>query len=301
MKKVVIIGANSYIARNVIYVLKRDYDFAIKMYDYAENQKDGEQNYWQINILDKNSVSQIDFNCDIVFMFVGKSGTVAGFDEFNTFIDINEKSLLIVLNEMRKQQSKAKIIFPSSRLIYKGSEFPLKEDSEKEFRTIYAINKFACEAILNQYHNVFDIDYCVFRICIPYGTLIKDASAYGTAEFMLSRASQGKDILLYGDGSQRRTLTYMGALCRALIEGAISKKCPNDIFNIGGENLSLFEMASLIASAYEVQIENTKWPEISKKVESGDTVFDSSKFDALNLMSYKMKFSDWCLTQKGQE
>ena len=301
MKKVVVIGANSYIARNVICVLKRDYDYEIKMYDYAKNQKDGEQNYSQINILDRNSVSQIDFNSDIVFMFVRKSGTADGFDEFNTFIDINEKSLLTVLNEMRRQQSKAKIIFPSTRLVYKGSKFPLKEDSEKEFRTIYAINKFACEAMLNQYHNIFDIDYCVFRICIPYGTLIKDASAYGTAEFMLNRARQGKNILLYGGGSQRRTLTYMEDLCKALIEGAINDKCQNDIFNIGGEVLSLFEMASLLASIYGVQVENIVWPEISQKIESGDTVFDSSKFDRLNLVSYRMKFSDWCLTQKGQE
>ena len=299
MKKVIVIGANSYIARNVIYVLRRDYDCEIKMYDYAEKQKDNEYNYWQINILDEDSVSRIDFDADAIFMFVGKSGTVAGFDEFNTFVDINEKALLTVLNEMRRQQSKAKIVFPSTRLVYKGSKTPLKEDSEKEFKTIYAINKFACETILRQYHDIFGINYCVFRICIPYGTLIKDASAYGSTEFMLDRGRKGENILLYGDGLQKRTLTYMGDLCKFLIEGAISEKCQNDVFNIGGETLSLLEMARLVASIYKVRVVHTEWPEISKKIETGDTVFDSSKFDRLNLANYTMKFSDWCLMQKS--
>ena len=302
MKKVTIIGSNSYIARNVIWMLKHRDNCEIKLYDCADTHKDSEQNYWKVNILDKDSVAGIDFNVDVVFMFVGKTGSDVGFDEFDTFIDVNEKSLLTVLNEMRRQKSRAKIVFPSTRLVYKGAKIPQNEGAEKEFKTIYAINKFACETILEQYHNVFDINYCIFRICIPYGTLIKSASSYGTAEFMLSRAKQGRNIMLYGDGSQRRTLTYMGDLCKALIGGAFCDRCENDVFNIGGEAYSLSEMASLIASIYGVQVEHVEWPEVAKRIESGDTVFDSTKFDGIGLMRYQTRFSDWCLNQtRGEE
>ena len=298
MKKINIIGANSYIARNLIYVLKRDYQCQLRLYDYAPEQKDGETGYVSVNVFDKESVSKIDFDCDVVFMFVGKTGSAEGFDDFNTFIDVNMRSLLTILNEMRKKKSKAKIIFPSTRLVYKGVNKPQKEDAEKEFKTIYAINKFACEVILEQYRNVFGIDYCIFRICIPYGTLIEKASSYGTAEFMLSKAIRGENISLYGDGSQRRTLTYIEDLCTALIRGAFCDKCVNDVFNSGGEDYSLLEMAELIASVYDVKIDHVKWPETAFRIESGSTVFDSSKFDALRLTNYKTKFSDWCRHQK---
>ncbi len=294
MKKIVIIGANSYIARNVLLKLKKDkLSTIIKLYDYTEKHADGETNYKSINILDQKSVSNIDFNCDIVFMFVGKTGSIDGFDKYHTFIDINERALLNILNEYRKQKSNAKIIFPSTRLVYKGKKGIQAENSEKEFKTIYAINKYACEQYLEQYHHVFGIQYCIFRICIPYGTLIYQASSYGTAEFMLQKARNKENILLYGKGEVRRTLTYMDDLCNVLIRGAFSEKCKNDVFNIGGEDYSLKEMAALIAEKYQVGIDYIEYPDIAFKIESGDTVFDDKKLQKIIPYNYTGRYKEW--------
>ena len=294
MKKVAIIGANSYIARNVRYVLDTEYtNIFVDLYDKAKNQIDGASGYKSINILDAESIKDVDMNCDIIFMFVGRTGSANGFDDFESYININEIALLSILNEYRRQESQAKIIFPSTRLVYKGDSGLRKEDSEKEFKTIYAVNKFACEQYLEQYNRVFGVQYCIFRIGIPYGTLIPDASSYGTAEFMLSKARNGVNIPLYGDGSVRRTITYMGDLCHALIEGALSDKCVNDVFNIGGEDYSLKRMAELIAAKYSVGIDFIPWPEIALKIESGDTVFDDGKMQRACPQTRKMTFKDW--------
>ena len=299
MKKIAIIGANSYIARNVYYTLMHGVTkYDIMLYDYADSHVDGDANYKKINIMDSESVSQIDMQCDVIYMFVGKTGSVNGFDDFNLFIDINERALLNVLNVYRTQKSSAKIIFPSTRLVYKGVKGPLKEDAEKEFKTIYAINKFACETYLKQYANVFDVKYCIFRICIPYGTMIKNASSYGTAEFMLSKASNGQNITLYGDGSVRRTLTHMSDLCNTLIRGAMDEDCINDVYNVGGEDYSLKEMAELISSQYNVGIDYIPWPEIAVKIESGDTVFDDSKLQMKIGNTISHRFDEWILQQE---
>ena len=70
MMKITIIGANSYIARNLIFEIhQRKINAELKLYDYADVQSDGENNYHKIDILDKRSVSKIDFNCDIIYMF----------------------------------------------------------------------------------------------------------------------------------------------------------------------------------------------------------------------------------------
>jgi UDP-glucose 4-epimerase len=296
MKKIAIIGANSYIARNVLFALegKKD-ELEINLYDHAPIHIDDAENYTSINILSEESVASIDMDCDIIYMFVGKTGSVNGFDNFNAFIDINERALLNVLNEYRRQKSKAKVIFPSTRLVYKGINAHLKEDAEKEFKTIYAINKFACENYIEQYNRVFGVQYCIFRICIPYGTLIPDASSYGTAEFMLSKASKGENISLYGDGSARRTLTYMGDLCETLIKGAFSSRCINEVFNIGGEDYSLKQMAELIAGKYSVGIDHVEWPEVALKIETGDTVFDDTKLQSVIGNTVGSKFKDWVI------
>ena len=285
MMKITIIGANSYIARNLIFEIhQRKIEAELKLYDYADVQSDGENNYHKINILDQRSVSGIDLNCDIIYMFVGKTGTLAGFDNYNEFIDINEKALLNVLNEYRNQRSSAKIVYPSTRLVYKGSVSPLGEDDEKEFKTIYAINKYACEQYLKMFNNLYGIKYCIFRICVPYGSLLPNISSYGTIGFMLNKAKNGQNITLYGNGNARRTFTHIKDLCDILINGAVSEKCHNDVYNIGGKNMSLREIAGIIAQKYNVNIDYIDYPSEQFKIESGDTVFNDGKLQELKIV-----------------
>lgn len=289
--KIAIIGANSYIARNFIFSLNCDED--LFLYDIQDNHTDRRSNYTSIDITKKESIKKINFDCDYIYIFTGKTGTSAGFVQYDSFIDINEKGLLNILTEYVNQKSKAKIIFPSTRLVYKGSENPLDENSEKEFKTIYAINKYTCEQYLKMYNNMYNIPYCIFRICVPYGTMIENASSYGTAEFMLKRAKNGENITLYGDGKVRRTITNIKDLTNALIKGGTSNKCINDIFNIGGENYSLDEMAQEIAKKYNVKVEYINYPDDALKIESGSTVFNSDKLDKILNLEYQNSFKNW--------
>ena len=294
MKKIAIFGANGYIARNLIYVLKRDYpEFELFLYGREKQYIDGECNYAIVDMTDIESVKKIDLNFDIIFMFVGRTGSANGFDEYDSFININERTLLNLLAEYHRQGSKARIIYPSTRLVYKGKPGPQKENADKEFKTVYAINKFACEQYLEQFHRVYGVQYTILRVCIPYGTLIQGASSYGTTEFMLSKATKGENITLYGDGSVRRTLTYIEDLCVAMIEASLSDECANDVFNIGGEDYSLKEMAEHVAKKYGVGIDYVPWPDVALRIESGDTVFDSSKLDRMTTQKRVGSFADW--------
>lgn len=290
MNKIVIIGANSFIARNLIYRLNEIQKFELKLYGHSESHIDGLRNYEQVNVV--SNAGNIYMNADIIFMFTGRTGTSEGFEKPDEFIDVNEKALLHVLNEYRKQKSRAKLIFPSTRLIY-SDNIDAHENETGTLKTIYAVNKFACENYLRIYHEVFNVKYLILRICIPYGTIIPGAFSYGTAEFMLRRANSGQNITLYGDGEISRTLTHIQDLCDAMIAGAECEECVNDVFNIGGEKYTLREMAELIAGKFGVKVECTGYPEIAGKIESGHTVFNSKKFEALTGFCPRIRFIDW--------
>lgn len=296
--KIAVIGANSYIARNFVNTVKKKEQVSLSLYDAQPQSVDGEEGYRQIFVLEPESLQEMDLSADLIYMFVGKTGSADGFDDPKLFLEINEMALLNVLNEYRRQQSQAKIVFPSTRLVYSGKKGPQKENAEKEAKTIYAANKLACERYLEMYRNVYGVRYCTVRICLPYGTLIPGASSYGTAEFMLKKAKAGEDITLYGDGSVRRTLTYMGDICDLLYLAGVTPACENDVYNFGGEDYSLKEMADLIAQTYGVGVTYIPWPEIAEKIESGDTVFDSGKLEGI-LGGYDYaRFSDWLRAQK---
>ena len=299
--KIAVIGANSDLARNFVVTMKKKEDIELFLYDAQPQSKDGAPSYTQVSVLEPDSLSKLDLSVDLIYMFVGKTGSADGFDDPKLFLEINELALLHVLNEYRRQQSNAKLLFPSTRLVYSGKKGAQKEDADKDAKTIYAANKLACERYLKMYQNVYGVRYCTVRICLPYGTLIPGASSYGTAEFMLKKASAGEDISLYGDGSVRRTLTYMGDLCELLYRAGVEDACENDVFNIGGEDYSLKEMAELIADAYGVGVTYVPWPEIAEKIESGDTVFDGGKLEGILGGYTYAKFSDWVQTQKKTE
>jgi UDP-glucose 4-epimerase len=298
MKRSLLIGSNGYLGRHFAHFLERE-GFENHNYDIHPEPALGITKYKSLDITRKEGFENLDSEVDYIFMFAGITGTADGFEKFDEFVSINEIGLLNILTWMRKSGCKARIIFPSTRLVYKGRKnYALKEDDPKETKTIYAVNKIAAENILGIYKNAFGIDYTIFRICVPYGNLFDDNYSYGTLGFFLEEARKGKDITLFGDGLIRRSFTHVEDICRIIIQAVQIDGTRNGIFNIGGEDLSLMEAAILIAGKFGVSVKHVRWPEMALRLESDDTVFDSSCLSSL--VSYENLFNidTWLLAQR---
>lgn len=284
-KKITVIGSQGYIGRHVVWYVKNHYGLTPKRVDIAFIN---EPNYQQVDLTEKKSIENIDLDVDYIFNFAGLTGTHAGFDNYEKYNKINELGLLNLLDVIRKSRYRPKVIFPSTRLVYKGCDKPLKEEEEKECKTIYAANKIACEGYLKAYHDSFDIPYTVFRICIPYGNLLSNDYSFGTVGFFIKQAKAGKDITLYGGGTIKRTFTHMEDLCYQVIEGSFAEESNGEIYNVGGETLSLHDAAEIIAGKYGVKVTAVPWPERDLRIESDHTYFDDGKIqNLLQMKSYK--------------
>jgi UDP-glucose 4-epimerase len=291
--KAIVIGSNGYIARHLVQALIEQ---SIDVLPCGRNPVsiDHHPAYLQVDITDAQSVERLDLNADIVFMFAGLTGTSIGFTKYEEYVRINQIGLLHVLDAIRRKNPSLKIVFPSSRLVYKGKkDVPLVESSEKEFKTIYALTKFAGEETLEMYRNAFGLTYTIYRICVPYGNLLGGSYSYGTIGFMLGKAMNGEMIALFGDGSQKRTFTHVGDICYAILDTVFSKVTDNQIFNIGGETFSLNQVASMIAEKYKVAVTYKEWNALDLAIESGDTIFDSTKLDALLSRARQYQFQNW--------
>lgn len=294
MQKSIVFGANGYLGRHLVYYLQKAAHDVIAA-GAKEESIDAITNYIQADISNETEINCIDFNVNYIFVFAGLTGTNAAFDEPDKFIDANEKGILNILNHHRRTKSKARIIFPSTRLVYKGvkNKF-LKEEDEKEALTIYAQNKLSCESYLKMYATNFGIDYTIFRICVPYGNIFSDDYSYGTIGFFLSKAKNKQNITLFGKGEVKRTFTHVEDICLSIIETLKKEKETNSTFNIGSkDNLSLYEVASLFAKKYNIEIELIDWPEMALKIESGDTIFNDEKLLNVTKYQYKNELKAW--------
>lgn len=278
MKKIAIIGAKGFLGRHLVWYLNEKKGITAEQYDIIDLQ---DAHYHKVNMIDKESVAGIDLNVDYIFMMTGLTGTKVGFDNYNRFIDINEMTLLNLLDAIRLSPYRPKVVFPSSRLVYKGVDKPLKEDDEKDAKTIYAVNKQACEGYLKAYSYNFDIPYTIFRICVPYGNILDNNYSFGTVGSFLKMATENRDITLYGGGAVKRTFTHIYDLCYQMVEGSLNSESDNQIYNVGGETYSLHDAAVIFAQMYGVNVVAVPWPENDLRLESGHTYFDDSKIQNL--------------------
>ncbi len=278
MKRVAIIGAKGFIGRHITWFLQSRMDITAECYDVIDVD---EPYYHKIDMTSIDSVATINLDVDYIFFMTGLTGTKIGFDKYEDFVRINEIALLNLLDAIRLSSFRPKIIFPSSRLVYKGVDQPLCEEDEKDSKTIYAANKLACESYLKAYSYNFDIPYTIFRICVPYGNMLDDNYSFGTIGFFIKMAQVGKDITLYGGGNIKRTFTHLEDLCYQMINGAFNNESDNQIYNVGGETSSLHDAAEIIAQKFGVKVVNVPWPENDLKFESGDTYFDDRAMQKL--------------------
>lgn len=285
-EKIAVMGASGFIGRHIVYYLQQRGYEDIDCYDIVQETE--LPNYHCVDLTDSEAVKSVNMDVDHIFMFAGLTGTYAGFDAYEKYVAINELGLLNLLDAIRKTPYRPKVVFPSTRLVYKGVDKALKEDDEKECKTIYAANKMACEGYLKAYHDSFNIPYTIFRICLPYGNLLSDDYSFGTVGFFIKQAKAGKDITLYGGGIIKRTFTHMEDLCSQIIEGAFNSASCGETFNVGGETMSLHDAAEIIAKRFGVNVITVPWPERDLRIESDHTYFDDTKIQSmLHLKPYK--------------
>lgn len=277
--KIAVLGANGYVGQHIVHYLVEMQGHDVTGFDLQDHFI-GRHSiaYQRLDITDREQLAATSLDFDALYFFSALTGTEIAFDRYPAYINVNELGLLNVLDRIRHSEKKPKVIFPGTRLVYKGVEGALlHEDAEKEFKTLYASTKYNGELYLEMYRNVYGIDYNVFRVSVPYGNILDTNFSYGTLTFFIQQATQGKPITLYGDGSLTRTFTHIMDVCRQMILVSEMPGSGGKVFNVDGEAFSLREVAEVVAQKYGGSIECIDWPGNSLKLESGHTVFDCSR------------------------
>ena len=291
MKKIGIIGAGSFLARNFIeYVVSSGLDYNFELYGHRTESEYKQFIYKQVDFGDCNSIKEnINFDVDALMIFIGLTGTINGFERSSDFVLVNEIYLLNILKVCSEESFRPLIVYPSSRLVYKSNEYnKVSEDSPRECKTIYAVTKQAAESYLKVFENAYGIRFVILHICTPIGSLLCDDGNYGTFEIFKNQALQKRKISVFGDGKQRKTFTYIIDICEAFVRIVEKQETDYSEYNLGGNDLSLLDIASYIAKSYDAVIEHVEWPEMYRKVDGGSVVFDSTRFDN----EFNLEYSD---------
>ncbi len=139
-------------------------------------------------------------------------------------------------------------VFTSSIAVYGTNQVPMREDMTPEPEDSYGIAKFAVEKELSITNMMFGLPYVIFRPHNVYGERQNIGDKYrNVIGIFMNTIVQKKDLIIFGDGEQRRAFTYVGDIIPAIAKSADQEKTHNQIFNVGSDrHYSLNELAGQV-------------------------------------------------------
>lgn len=142
-------------------------------------------------------------------------------------------------------------VFTSSIAVYGAGQVPMREDTVPVPEDPYGISKLAVEQELRVTHEMFGLDYVIFRPHNVYGERQNIGDRYrNVVGIFMNQLLQGKSMTIFGDGSQQRAFTHIDDIA-PILAGCVEKPgARNQIFNIGADvPHSVNELAKVVAAA----------------------------------------------------
>ena len=212
---------------------------------------------WQMDIRDvavKNKIPQE--NIDVIVHLAAQTMVDSSIKDPVFDASENIMGTLNVLEAAR--QCGARVIFASTAAAYGDvveSELPVLETHDLRPQSFYGLTKVGVEKYLNLYHELYGLDYVVCRFANVYGERQGDSGEGGVISIFAKRIAAGKDITIYGDGTQTRDFVYAGDIARGICK-AMTTKNVNTVYNLSTQTeTSLLDLVRIMGEVSGGKIE----------------------------------------------
>ena len=147
------------------------------------------------------------------------------------------------------------LVFTSSIAVYGSGESPLREDMVPIPEDSYGISKLAVEQELKVSHEMFNLDYVVFRPHNVYGERQNVGDRYrNVVGIFMNQILRGEPLTIFGDGTQVRAFTHINDIAPAIARCVDVPAARNQVFNIGTDvPYTINDMAIVVAEAMEAK------------------------------------------------
>lgn len=218
---------------------------------------------------------------DYLFNLAGQVSHIDSMrDPFND-LEINCRAQLAMMEACREHNPAIRVIHTATRQQYGRAHYlPIDEQHVQDPVDVNGINSIAGEAYHILYHRVYGIRTTSLRLTNTYGPRMLIRHNRQTAIGWLIRlAVAGETIELFGDGAQRRDFNYVDDVVEALLLAAVSPAAEGEVYNLGGEPVSLREAVDLLVDVAHSPggYRLVPFPPERKAIDIGDVFTDYQK------------------------
>lgn len=129
-----------------------------------------------------------------------------------------------------------RFVFTSSIAVYGAGQTPMTEDMVPLPEDSYGIAKLAVEQELKASHEMFGLDYVIFRPHNVYGERQNIGDRYrNVVGIFMNQLLKGEPMTVFGDGEQQRAFTHINDIAPFIAKAADLPAACNQVFNIGAD------------------------------------------------------------------
>lgn len=199
----------------------------------------------------KNDLEKVfSENLDIFLVIHSLSTTDPAKSNDNMEYDIKSNLISSInLLELMKKYLIPKIYFFSSGGTVYGRNLPkkVKEENEKNPICSYGIIKLTIEKYITLFHQLYGLEYIIFRLSNPYG-MYHNSDRQGLINVILKKILKKEIVEIWGDGEIVRDYIYIQDLVK-IVSSFIESDIKNEIFNLGsGDGYSINQIIDIITN-----------------------------------------------------
>jgi UDP-glucose 4-epimerase len=159
-----------------------------------------------------------------------------------------------LINEAVRHQSE-RFIFTSSIAVYGAAQVPMTEQTVPAPEDPYGVAKLAVEMDLKAAHEMFGLNYTVFRPHNVYGEYQNLGDRYrNVVGIFMNRLLQAQSLPVFGDGSQQRAFSYVADLLPAMTTAPFVDASAQQVFNIGASQpTSVLTLAETVCREFGIE------------------------------------------------
>jgi UDP-glucose 4-epimerase len=159
-----------------------------------------------------------------------------------------------LINEAVKQKVKC-FVFTSSIAVYGKGQLPMTEEMVPTPEDPYGVSKYAVELDLKAAHEMFGLNYVVFRPHNVYGENQNIGDKYrNVIGIFMNQIMQGKQLTIFGDGTQTRAFSYIDDVAIPIAKCVNIPDAYNQVFNVGADKpYSVNDLATVVCEEFGVE------------------------------------------------
>jgi UDP-glucose 4-epimerase len=153
-------------------------------------------------------------------------------------------------------------VFTSSIAVYGKNQLPMTEQMVPQPEDSYGIAKYAVELELKASHDMFGLNYVIFRPHNVYGENQNIGDKYrNVLGIFMNQIMQGKPLSIFGDGSQTRAFSYIDDVAPIIARAPQVPAALGQVFNVGADQAyTVKQLAHEVCKAFNVEPQIKYYP-----------------------------------------